>query len=68
MEFNKLLQEAKNGSSSAKGELFLMYRPLIIRRSMLEGCFSEELYQELSMTFLHCIELFRADEIEKRLK
>lgn len=68
MEFNKLLQKAKAGSGRAKEELFLMYRPLIISRSMVAGRFSEELYQELSMTFLRCIELFRTDEIEKRLK
>ena len=68
MEFNRLLQEAQAGSDSAKEELFLKYRPLIISRSMIGGRFSEDLYQELSRTFLYCIQLFRADEIEKRLK
>lgn len=68
MEFNRLLQEARDGSHSAKEELFLMYRPLIISRSIVEGYFSEDLYQELSRTFLHCIQRFQADEIEKRLK
>ena len=68
MEFNRLLQEARAGSHSATEELFLMYRPLIISRSMVEGRFSEDLYQELSRTFLPCTQRFRADEIEKRLK
>lgn len=68
MGFHKLLQEAQTGSRSAKEELFLLYRPLIISRSMMEGRFSEDLYQELSMTFLHCMKRFRVDEIEKRLK
>lgn len=68
MEFNRLLQEARAGSHSATEELFLMYRPLIMSRSMVEGRFSEDLYHELSRTFLHCTQRFRADEIEKRLK
>lgn len=68
MRFNEILQNAQSGDCKAKEELFLMYRPLIISRSMIGGSFSEDLYQELSMTFLHCILRFKTDEIEKRLK
>jgi len=46
---------------AAKEELFLMYRPLLISRSMVEGRFCEDLYQELSATFLHCINKFHLD-------
>ena len=68
MEFNQLLEKAQAGCNSAREELFLMYRPLVISRSMVEGYFSEDLYQELSIIFLHCIDQFQIDEIEKRLK
>lgn len=61
MEFKYILSEAKAGNAAAKEELFLMYRPLIISYSMIENRFSEDLYQELSKTFLHCIDKFRMD-------
>ena len=68
MEFDQLLEKAQAGSKSAREELFLMYHPLVISRSMIEGYFSEDLYQELSIIFLHCIDQFQIDEMEKRLK
>ena len=40
METEKLLYLAKMGDEGAKEELFLQYRPLLISRSMLEGCIS----------------------------
>ncbi len=61
MEFHELLQEAKAGDRESMETLFLMYRPLIIRQSMIEGRFCEDLYQELSATFLHCINKFHLD-------
>lgn len=61
MEFKKLLSMAQQGDVAAKEELFLMYRPLLISRSMVEGRFCEDLYQELSATFLHCINKFHLD-------
>lgn len=61
MNFEDILSEAKSGNAIAKEELFLMYRPLIISCSMIDGCFSEDLYQELSRIFLHCIDKFQMD-------
>ena len=62
METEELLRLAKIGDKAAKEELFLQYRPLLISRSMIEGRFCEDLFQELSITFLHCIDGFRVDE------
>ena len=62
METERLLYLAKMGDEGAKEELFLQYRPLLISRSMLEGCFCEDLFQELSITFLRCIDGFCVDE------
>lgn len=68
MEFRKLLLRAKAGDKEAMEELFIMYRPLIISRSQIKGSFSEDLYQELSKTFLTCINKFLIDKTEKELE
>lgn len=62
METEVLLRLAKSGNEKAKEELFLQYRPLLISRSMIGGRFCEDLFQELSITFLRCIDGFRVDE------
>lgn len=61
MEFNEMLCAAQMGDQGAVEQLFMIYRPLIIRQSMTEGRFHEDLYQELSLVFLHCISKFRVD-------
>lgn len=58
MEFEELLTRAKMGDREAREELFLMYRPLLISRSWIKGSFSEDLYQELSKTFVSCMDGF----------
>ena len=55
MEFKELLLNAQKGDPQAQMELFHMYRPLIISRSMVCGKFMEELYQELVLIFFQCI-------------
>lgn len=62
MEFHELLCRAKNDDIQAKEELFLQYRGMIVNRSMINGKFSEDLYQELSKTFLICIERFHLED------
>lgn len=58
MEFEEILQRAKNGDEQAKEEIFRMYQPLIKSRARLNGKFDEDLYQELSVVLLECIEKF----------
>ncbi len=67
MDFEKLLEAAKAGDKGAKERLFLMYRGLLLSRSKIDGKFSEDLFQELSRTFLLCIDRFCVDEVKKRL-
>ncbi len=62
--FDELLWQAKSGSTEAKEQLFLMMQPLLISRSRIDGYFCEDLYQELSRTFLHCIETFHMVSLE----
>lgn len=68
MEFEQLLMEAQRGNAEAKESLFLMYRPLLFKLAMIEGRFCEDLYQELSKTFLVCIEKFDVEKVKKRLE
>lgn len=68
MNFYELLIRAKAGDKGAKDTLFFMYRPLILSRSKINGKFSEDLYQELSKTFLVCIDRFLMSMTEKEPK
>ena len=36
-----------------------MYRPLLIKNSIIDGSYDEDLFQELSITLLKCIIQFR---------
>ena len=59
MNFEMLLDRAKAGDKEAREEIFRMYRPLLIKNSMDQNVFDEDLYQELSATLLNCIQKFR---------
>lgn len=43
-------------------EIFEMYRPLLIRKSIVNGSFDEDLYQELAGVLLLCIQRFQVLE------
>ena len=58
MSFELLLQKAKKGDKEAQEEIFRMYRPLLIKNSMDNNIFDEDLYQELSATLMNCIMKF----------
>lgn len=58
MSFELLLQQAKKGDKEAQEEIFWMYRPLLIKNSMHNNIFDEDLYQELSATLMNCIMKF----------
>ena len=47
MEFKEMLIRAKRGEKNAQEKLLEMYRPLLMRESIVEGVFDEDLYQEL---------------------
>lgn len=58
MKFRNLLLAAKDGDQASLAEIFRLYRPLIIKRSKIDGVFDEDLYQELSKTLVVCVERF----------
>lgn len=59
MTFEELLLKARTGDKKAKDYIFQMYKPLLVKKSMLDNVFSEDLYQELSETVMECINKFR---------
>lgn len=58
MNFELLLRQAQKGDKEAQEEIFRMYRPLLIKNSMDNNVFDEDLYQELSATLMNCIKKF----------
>lgn len=59
MDFKELLRQAKIGNEMAIAEIMEMYRPLLIKNSIIDGSYDEDLFQELSITLLKCIKQFR---------
>ena len=59
MNFKDLLLRAKSGENEALTELLLMYRPLLLKESIVDGVFNEDLFQELCIVFLKCVRKFR---------
>lgn len=59
MEFEELLEAARQGDLKAQEKIIKMYRPLLMKNSMERNVFDEDLYQELSITLLNCIMKFR---------
>lgn len=59
MEFKELLIRAKRGEKNAQEKLLKMYEGLLVRESIVEGVFNEDLYQELCYRFIRCIDMFK---------
>lgn len=59
MNFKELLYMAKANEEDAITQLMEMYRPLLVKGSVINGIFDEDLYQEQCITLLRCIKQFR---------
>lgn len=60
MNFEELLKKARSGEQESQEAIFIMYRPLLMKNSIIDGGqFNEDLYQELSQTLLNCIYGFK---------
>ena len=57
MTFIELLTDARTNSASQQ-QIIDMYKPLLIKESIPEGVFDEDLYQELVAVLLQCIRTF----------
>lgn len=56
MNFKELITHAKDNDDSAVEEITVMYKPLLMKESIINGVFDEDLYQELWLTLLMCIQ------------
>ena len=59
MNFKELLLQAKFGDRTTTTELLMLYQPLLLKESIIDGILDEDLYQELCLIVLHCIEVFQ---------
>ncbi len=62
IDFKELLLKAQSGDNQAKEELLEMYRPLLLKESIVDGVFDEDLYQELCIRFICSIDKFHVYE------
>ena len=58
MSFVELLICAKLGDEYAKQHLLDMYRPMLVKASLINKRLDEDLYQDLCLTLMKCIEQF----------
>lgn len=61
MQFSDLLYQANKGDKGAVEQIIEMYRPLLIKNALIEGVFDEDLYQELVIETLKCIQRFKRE-------
>lgn len=65
MNFKDLLLRAQNGDTQATYIIMEIYKPLLLKESILNGVFDEDMYQELSITLVQCIQRFRVESPEQ---
>lgn len=58
MNFKELLSRAKDDDLRAKEILLKRYKALLMKESIIDGVFDEDLYQDLCVTLLDCIRKF----------
>jgi len=58
MNFKELLSRAKDDDLRAKEILLERYKALLMKESIIDGVFDEDLYQDLCVTLLDCIRKF----------
>lgn len=61
MDFKELLTRCQSGDHAALEELFLMYRPLIVKKSYLNKEFDQDLFQQNSETLLRCVKSYQIE-------
>ena len=58
MSFEDMLLRAKLCDEIARGWLLEKYKPLLIKTSIIDKRFDEDLYQELCIILIKCVEKF----------
>ena len=58
MNFEEVLFRAQMGDQEAILQILEMFRPLLIKNSLINGRFDEDLYQELRIEVMKCIRTY----------
>jgi hypothetical protein len=58
MRFEEILLQAKQGDKKKIEEILRVFQPMLIRHSLVNGRFDEDLYHELVIETLRCIHYF----------
>ena len=58
MNFEEVLFRAQMGDQEAILQILEMFRPILIKNSLINGRFDEDLYQELRIEVLKCIRTY----------
>lgn len=58
MNFKECIIAAKSGDNDAFEEILKIYKPLLMKESIIYGVFDEDLYQEQCIVLMRCITLF----------
>lgn len=59
MNVKDMIALAKLGDCGAVEMLLELYRPLMLKESIIDGELDEDLFQELQIVFMHCVQRFR---------
>ena len=59
MSFEILLRKAQKNEQDAMEQLLMMYQPLLMKESIVNGVLNEDLYQELCIVFVRCVRQFQ---------
>ena len=59
LNFKELLLRAQAWDQRAQEKLLSLYQPLLMKESVINGVFDEDVYQELCITLLTCIKRFK---------
>ena len=62
-DFRDLLIKAKQGDDTSFNELLVLYKPLLLRESVVDGVYDEDLYQENCIIFLKCVRTIALDNV-----
>lgn len=66
MIFLELIRQAKAGDEEALTALYRMYLPLLTKNSLIEGEYSDELFESQLIIFWKCVRKFDAENIVKK--
>lgn len=59
MKFEELLRKAKQKDEAAVLEVLEMYKPMLVKNSIIDGFFDEDLYQDLVKELILRIQTYK---------